>query len=267
MSKNDIPVNVHEEGTGAVRSNDLATERWDLISGVTLVHLKQAMNLARYERDPRELVERSVERMWDFLGYIDAKRLEWLADGWACLATAIQLLDMQPGEFEALKSSIGEGSEEHYPYYAIRRLSTTCHEGAEKYAEHNWLHGFQVGGLANHGLRHLTRWTNGSRLEDDLGHTMWSFMAIFHMMKYRPDMQARLVGPNYTITDELRKYHQEHASRRNALKAKAEETALESQFDKKVRESQRARGDFGDPPHVQRSQRGEAYTGTRTDFN
>jgi hypothetical protein len=195
---------VHEEGTGAVRSNDLAVERWDLISGVALSLLPPSMSLARYDLKPIELVNDAVANLYNFLGNVTTNedRLDWVR-----------------------------------------------HEGATKYGEHNWLHGFHVAGLANHGIRHMVRWTNGDRSEDHLGHTMWSFMTITHMYTHRPDMCTLLLGVDYTLTDEIIAKFPFKKREPMDVDRKSRDVAIASEFEKKVRDSQRARGSFGDPPH------------------
>src|SRR4051794_3401618 len=126
--------NLYESGTGAVRSNDLAQERWDLLSGAACRQLMVAMDRKRYRYHPLSLVEQSIDCMQRFLGFEGEDRLELLREGWACLATAVQLLDMEEGELRNLEHRL-DGREAHYPYYAMRRIATTCEEGARKYAE------------------------------------------------------------------------------------------------------------------------------------
>jgi hypothetical protein len=222
---------VHEEGTGAVRSNDLAAERWDLISGAAVRELHNVGVLDSYEFSPMALVGLAADYAWRFLGYRETNQLppfwqdkpqgreELLARGWWCLASAIQLIDGGKdigGHIQSRMSGYGSSDQRHYPYHALRRLATTCDEGAKKYAEENWLHGFKVKGLLNHGIRHMAKWTNGDNSEDHLGHSMWSFMASVHMWMFRrADMCPLLLGPDYSITEELEAYHADHASRRN----------------------------------------------------
>lgn len=224
--------NVFEAGTGAVRSNDLALERWDLLSGAACSELHTAMNIDFYDLDPRGLVERSVTSLGRFLGHASGEhRVAPLIEGWAQLATAIQLLDAPPEELRTLKGSL-ETDQYHYPFYAMRRLAKTCCEGATKYAEENWHNGFELKSLANHAIAHMISWTNGrmplsqfwkdksgkALVEDELGHAMWGFQAMTHTWLFRKDKCNLLLGQNYSITEELKKYHDEHASRRNAAK-------------------------------------------------
>lgn len=215
--------NVYEAGTGAVRSNDLAVERWDLLSGAACRQLYLASGTEEYDQNPLSLVGEAINFAQAFLGF-DAtfrpERLDILTRGWWKLAAAIQLLDMDEG-VGALKARLAvvDISGRHYPYYALRRAATTCHEGAVKYAEENWHHGFQIKSLANHAIPHMISWSNGRKTGDDeLGHAMWGFMAMTHMWLFRQDMCSLLLGKNYTITEELQKMHDEHASRRTAAK-------------------------------------------------
>lgn len=241
---------IHEEGTGAVRSADLSIARWDLISWAAVTELRDSMELILYKDTPTNLINTAI----DYLGFYLADtprdhpthtRLYWVKRGWACLATAIQLLDMKSGELKTLGIFLN-GVQRHFPYYALRRMAITCNEGATKYGEHNWLHGFHVTGLANHAFNHLCLWGSGDCSEDHLGHTMWGFMAITHMHLYRPDMCNMLLGPNYTLTEEI-KTRFPHKKRDPAeLDRKKRDEQIVSEFEQKVRDSQRARGDFGD---------------------
>jgi hypothetical protein len=243
-----LPTNVFEAGTGAVRSADLVGARWDLISGAATRTLRDSSSLYYYNYPPVSLVNEAIDYGQRFLGCEHEgddtydNRISLLGEGWFRLAAAIQVLDATSDQLELLKtrvSSLGCDGR-HYPYWALRRLAFTCDEGAKKYAEENWLHGFQVKSLMKHGIHHMIRWTNGFGIkvwgekpkdkipdirgnfidyEDELGHSMWSFMAATHMMLFRSsDMCEFLLGQNYTLTDEIKKMHQEHASRRNALK-------------------------------------------------
>lgn len=234
--------NVFEAGTGAVRSNDLAKARWDLISGASTRWLVNSSTLVDYRSTPVTLVNEAIDYAHRFLGCEHESddtwinRLSLLGRGWWKLAAAIQILDSTPEQLELLNQRVSE--DKHYPYWALRRLAYTCHEGMVKYAAHNWLHGFQVSDLMNHGIHHMTRWTNGFgirtwgekakdnilnihgvpiEIEDELGHSMWSFMGTHHMMHFRSnDMCQFLLGQNYSITPKISEMHDKHASRKKA---------------------------------------------------
>lgn len=221
----------------AVRSNDLQYERWDLLSGAACRELFKVARIVAYDHEPVSLVGLAIEGVQKFLGCEannDAYRLELLTEGWGYLATAIQKLDMPPGELCALKSHLRYKGDHfhHYPFYALKRLARTCYEGAEKYAEENWHNGFELKGLANHTIAHMISWSNGRTplskfwkygdgkwmVEDELGHAMWGFQAMTHVWLFRQDKCKLLLGRNYSITEELKKYHDEHASRRQVVK-------------------------------------------------
>jgi hypothetical protein len=207
--------NVSEAGTGAVRSNDLAVERWDLISWPAIDYLVKGHHKELYGMNPGHLVGLSIRSIRDFLSGDGS--VSDLGRGWACLAAAIQQIDLpNTTAYDAWMQSLAKNSGwAILPYFALQRLSTTCHEGAVKYGEHNWLYGFPITNLLNHALRHLIKWTNGDRTEDHLGHTMWGFMASVHMYEYRPDMCKGLLGPGMTHTHDITKALEAHAAHRS----------------------------------------------------
>lgn len=243
-----VPEMVHEEGTGAVRSNEIGAERWDLISGAAVRQLYDVGVLDAYEFSPMANVGLAIDYGWRFLGHHETNqpppfwrtkiydRIEFLARGWWSLASAIQLIDGGPEIGKIVRQQLtgfGSVDQRHYPYFALRRLATTCDEGAKKYAEENWLHGFKIKGLLNHGLRHMAKWTNGDTSEDHLGHSMWSFMASIHMWMFRrDDMCPLLLGSDYSMTEEIEAMHAEHASRRKGA------TGLRQEVVEKIEEQQ-----------------------------
>ena len=153
----------------AVRSTDLAVERWDLISYSALAELARGMEtFNHFDASPVELVGSSVYYLGEFLA---GNGFHNLREGWAALGVAIQRMDMDEAHYEAWAVTVQtrrSGERKIFgprfdliPYTACRRLATTCHEGATKYGMHNWLSGFQVYDLLNHTSRHLVKWLNG----------------------------------------------------------------------------------------------------------
>lgn len=244
-----MELNVHEAGTGAVRSTDGASERWDLMSGFAVDELCHNMDTSLYGMPVLDLINLAIQGAWEFLGHTNTRgrNRSWhLVRAWKHLAVAIQTLDMPEDGIEALIQTLTThqvlDKSHHYPYYALRRLATTCDEGAKKYAEENWHNGFQIKSLLSRGIRHMVKWTNGDRSEDHLGHAMWGFMASVHTWQYRyDDMCKYLLGSDYTITPELEKYHAEHASRRRMAQLPVSQAERSQQqvgqtiFDKDVR--------------------------------
>lgn len=213
-------VEMYQAGTGAVRSSDLKKERWDLLSGAALRRLKEAMGLVSPgDQSAKGLVELAADYLWRYLGY-DANgtgvrdRFELLTKGWAWLALAMEA-----------EEGVAYIPGARYPMVAVRRMAMACKEGETKYGEENWHNGFRVKILANHSLRHMVRFSNGVVEDDELGHACWGFMAAVHMNLFRPDMCDLLVAENYTITEELQKYHVEHISRRQLVLAKEAEAS------------------------------------------
>jgi hypothetical protein len=205
---------MYQAGTGAVRSSDLKEERWDLLSGAALRHLRDAMPMIVPDGEtPRDLAAEAADYMWRFLGHdLNASgcrdRFTLLTKGWAWLAAAMEAEEGVPFVKVA-----------RYPLVALRRTAMASKEGEVKYGEENWLNGFRLKVLCNHALRHLVRYDNGVIEDDELGHASWGFMASVHMVLYRPDMCDLLAGRDYTITDELRAYHEKHLSRRRVAAA------------------------------------------------
>ena len=203
-------VEMYEAGTGAVRSTDLKLERWDLLSGAAFRQLVPEMeNICPGGETVLELVNEATDCMFRFLGnctQTGGDRISHLTRGWAWLAAA---MEVEAG-VEYLKVP-------RYPLILASRTAKACQEGCVKYGEENWHNGFRLKILCNHALKHMVRFTNGVVEDDELGHASWGFMASLHMLLYRPDMCDLLLGPDYTITDELRTYHKSHLSRRQIV--------------------------------------------------
>jgi hypothetical protein len=215
-----MDLNVHEAGTGAVRSIEVANERWDLMSGYALKRIKNVSSLEPYRNTPLELFDWAIDICHEFLGgQRSGNPLEHAAFN---VMVGISILD-HPSCYRELQARLDQDEHmskfRHLPYWGLVRLATTCDEGATKYAEENWLHGFQVKSLLNHAIRHLRKWICGDDTEDHLGHSLWNIVAAVHMFNLRPDMRDLLLGPNWTITDEIQRYHDQHASRRRLSKA------------------------------------------------
>lgn len=171
--------------TEARRSSDLDGERWDLISGVVVRPLLERISTGA---SSTVCVVEALEAIDGFLGCtaIDPdQRDHYLEKALGLVADAIQ--DDEGRGVEAL------------PFAALRRLARTCHEGAERYGLHNWLHGFPVWSLLNHAKRHLILWLAADKGDDHLAHAMWGLMASIHFWKYRPDLCTGLAGRDYSF--------------------------------------------------------------------
>jgi hypothetical protein len=200
---------VYEAGTGAVRSKDILGTRYDLISGFALGKLAETYTHPPiFETDNLDVnLGFATMHLYDFLG---GNGVEKLLQGWYHLCEAIALVDQEKG------TNTAEGWT-RIPFAAMKRLASTCAEGAEKYGDHNWLYGFQVTSLCNNTAKHLFDYNSGNRDEDHLGHACWGFHAAVHMYFLRPDMHENLLGPSWTLTDENKRILDQHATRRKSV--------------------------------------------------
>lgn len=96
----------------------------------------------------------------------------------------------------------GDADRERYDLISpigLRRLAETYAEGAAKYGDRNWEHGFPASVVINHTLRHLNLWLDGDTREDHLAHATWNLFALMHFEELRPDVidiPARQPEPN-----------------------------------------------------------------------
>jgi hypothetical protein len=204
-------IEMYAAGTGAVRSSDLKKERWDLLSYAAFQHLVPVFGTLDLAGTPaRNLVNEAITFMGAFLGNQEVPgfthRNDLLLHGWAYLCAAMEA-----------EEGVAYIQAPRYPLVGMRRTAMACQEGCVKYGEENWHNGFRLKILCNHAQRHKVRYVNDVVEDDELGHASWGYMASIHMLIYRPDMCDLLLGPNYTITDELREYHKNHLSRKQVV--------------------------------------------------
>lgn len=290
MSEFTAAEEVSEAGTGAVRSTDLAKERWELMSGSAIDELAAAM--ARFHDFSMEIFELVAKSRWYLGRFLGGNGMDELGNGWACLNVALQKQDSEQGEYDdwvvqTITRQMHPSNQVRYdllPFHGLKHIATTNNEGSIKYGIHNWYHGFQVLDLCNHTDRHLAKWLNGCRKENHLGHCNWGFMTPMHMLKHRPDMCLMLLGSNWTLTEEIKENHRQMALARGSKTLRRDREPMDAppsdtylawrkethareelraklatypvahnqkdlDFDARVKESQRARGSFGDPPH------------------
>lgn len=205
------PIEMYQAGTGAVRSSDLKKERWDLLSYAAFQHVVPMFGIVDLTGVPaRTLVNEAIGFMGAFLGNQTMpgfeNRTDILLRGWTHLCAAMEA-----------EEGVAYIREARYPLVGMRRSAEACQEGCTKYGEENWHNGFRLKILCNHALKHMVRYVNGVIADDELGHACWGFMASVHMLIYRPDMCDLLLGPDYTITEELKTYHQNHLSRKQVV--------------------------------------------------
>ena len=70
----------------------------------------------------------------------------------------------------------------------LRRLAETCHVGAQRYGDHNWLRGIPSSEMLNHAIRHIYLWLEGDREEDHLAHAAWNILGVCHFEEAMPEM-------------------------------------------------------------------------------
>ena len=199
----------------AVRSDDLNAERWDLICWDSVAKVAPYIEGILVLNRNKFLITESINEIALFLS--GDRSYDHLLTGWANLLVHTELTDnIQYNAWE--REARNFPGLETLPYNGLRSLARTCHEGATKYGENNWLLGFQVTGLLNHAVRHLIRYGNGDRTEDHRGHSSWGFMTSVYFLNHRPECCKLLLGPNYTLTEEIREYLTEHENRRQIEK-------------------------------------------------
>lgn len=210
----ELEMNVFEAGTGAVRSTEATDERWDLMTGFGIRRVRRVANFADYDTHPIALLHQADDLIGQWLG--GQREDDELENAAFKIMVAASLIDHPTckAELTARFDALGFKGQAHLPYWGMVRLSTTHHEGAVKYGEENWHHGFTVKSLCNRTLRHLKKWVAGDNTEDHLGHAMWNVVAAIHMFHKHPEMAKLLLGENWSITPELQDYHDRHASRR-----------------------------------------------------
>lgn len=204
--------------TGAVRSDDLRGQRWDLASGIFFDRVEKVM-----ENDQKFVliqVRKSVPRLlsavriftYDFLSGSHSKGY-LLEKAAICLMIAIE---KEKGDSEKFAAEYQKNGPT-FPYQAVLSLAETLDEGAHKYGSWNWLKGMQISSvLLNHGIHHVFRYQSGDRSEDHLGHALWGFMTSIHFYEKRADMRIELLDPDYTITPAIEEEMQKSRARRNA---------------------------------------------------
>jgi hypothetical protein len=230
MSGFEAATEVSRQTTGAIRSTDLNSERWDLVSWSAVETLVQGINrFQNWQMTIMQMVGCSIRLTGDFLGggFKHGDQPELLGDAWAYLAIAVQKHDHNDPHHDynawnddlCKKIANGAGIQQYElaPYHAIKRTASTCYEGGIKYGESNWLMGFPVPLLCNHLLSHLVKWCNGDRQEDHFGHGLWGFMAAAHMFKHRPDMCENMLGPKYTVTEQQKEILARHKAHRDSI--------------------------------------------------
>lgn len=70
----------------------------------------------------------------------------------------------------------------------LRRLASTCAEGARKYGPYNWTKGIPASVMLNHAIRHVYLWLQGDASEDHLAHAAWGLCGVMHFEEAMPEM-------------------------------------------------------------------------------
>lgn len=194
-------MSLHHMNTGAVRSNDLKGQRWDLISGVFLDRVQQFM-----DADPTYVPIRLRQSSHKLLHECRSITYDFLAgsrDDIPLIKASLSLMvaiEKEFGDSEQYAAAINKNGS-IFSYTALQSLAETLDEGAEKYGSHNWLLGMLISSvLLNHGIHHIFKYQIGDRSENHLGHSLWGYMTSIHMFKTRPDMRIELMEEKYKLT-------------------------------------------------------------------
>lgn len=185
--------------TGAIRDDELIPVRWDLISGIALTRVALVCStdpLSSLSYSAMEFVDLAIEEIYKFIG--GDRSSPCLALAFRNVAYGIHLLD------SSNQSILNSPGRTGIPYHALRRLAATMEEGRSKYGEWNWLYGFPVSSLCSHALDHLFSICHGDISEDHWGHALANLMFAIHFEQTRPDLMINMLGPDYTLTDEIK---------------------------------------------------------------
>ena len=167
---------LHREPTGAVRSVDADSYRLDLVSPIAAHLILADVRSGLLDSDTYRIgLINCLQCVYKFLAgegldylFVAVQQLSGILDGGWCPGLANVFL------------SVGHA----------------CHEGAVKYDDFNWEHGFPVHDLLNHAIRHLLLDLQGDTTEDHLGHASWNLFAAIHSHELWPHLNAgHLRGP------------------------------------------------------------------------
>lgn len=170
--------------SGAVRSADRVGERYDLISPIGLEWLmhcrhKVVFNFAGSVEDE---IKTAIQQCYAYLkGDRDYDHLAVAA--WRVMAAIARTDEPDAKLLTATVLRCG-----------MKRLATTCHEGAVKYGDYNWEKGMPVSEMLNHAIPHLLIALDGKSTEDDLGHALWNLFGAMHSDHLWPHLNKNLRG-------------------------------------------------------------------------
>lgn len=172
--------------TGAVRGTDANSTRYDLLSSFAIDrvgswaacrgdgHLRTYRGLAK--SGPAYCVVATIKTIGEYVDSEPERRDHLLQAAWWCLSAS---------HFDREGTDDYEGG---LPPRGVQGYAEAMAEGAAKYAPRNYESGIPLDNLLNHAARHLWRWLDGDREEDDLGHAAWNLMTAVHMMVQKPEM-------------------------------------------------------------------------------
>lgn len=158
--------------TGAVRSNDTAGQRWDLIPWRTVLGIVQAAN---------------------------TEKEHLCCEGLFAIHDAVES-DLQ----EIVPIAIWAKA-----WLELGPVSEAFHEGAVKYSPNNYKKGFPAYVFLNHAARHFWFYFSGDRSEDHLGHGMWNLLVFLEQAERMPELltlaEANPVQTQYPDSPEFSK--------------------------------------------------------------
>lgn len=98
---------------------------------------------------------------------------------------------------EGLRFNQGKLRYDLFEPFAMQELARVFTKGAEKYAEHNWLHGMDWSKCEASLMRHIYAWKAGEDRDKEtqcfhMAHAAWNALALVSYMKYAPGKDNRL---------------------------------------------------------------------------
>lgn len=168
--------------TGAVRSNDVAGEAWELLSPVAMEVLGDELSEQWVDIEPDYAIECCLMHTFWFLK--DSRTIDHLH------FAAIHLLFHFSGE--VLEQPVGMRG---LPYAGLRAVARAAAEGSKKYGDYNWEKGMPVRDLLRHGIRHIYLHLSGDTSEPHLDHAAWNYMAAVHSYHEWPALNEGTLRP------------------------------------------------------------------------
>jgi hypothetical protein len=209
--------------TGAVRSSDADSTRYDLISPIALSQIASISGKVEWKSANTILcLNGAINNKLNFLG--GDRDSEYLAYSAFLLMAAIELehTDNPAPTIEIdYSNEITEVRYDLIPYEGLHQVACTHAEGASKYGEFNWERGMPVSDLQNHSIKHIRQYMKGDSSEPHLAHAAWGDFASMHSLQMWPHLNTRLRGKDCSLTPEIEKYLAEFQRNKDANNSNA----------------------------------------------